>query len=344
MRTDGKQVQSTRHVERLTELLFSEVKRNMNTLPQLHPVRRGTDRADTTLCLIRCRLFALGLLCLSGLPGVSIAETVDIDKLDDAAVVQEVRRLAEDGDAEAQLHLGLMYAAGSGVRQNDEEAVIWFERAAKQGHPAGQFNFGYMYVLGKGVAQDSAAATEWFRRAADQGNAAAQHNLGVSYLQGTGVAENVSAAVKWFTLAAEQEFAASQHNLFRLYADDEGVPQDDVVALKWLNRAAENGNAGAQYSLGDIYGSGGHGMRANYVLAYAWCGTAAAAGSADAVTCYLGAEQYLGDSEKERARALTLEFREKYSEKSAEDKRLVADPRIFLQQRTKKVEAPHRPY
>jgi len=305
MRTDGKQVQSTRHVERLTELLFSEVKRNMNTLPQLHPVRRGTDRADTTLCLIRCRLFALGLLCLSGLPGVSIAETVDIDKLDDAAVVQEVRRLAEDGDAEAQLHLGLMYAAGSGVRQNDEEAVIWFERAAKQGHPAGQFNFGYMYVLGKGVAQDSAAATEWFRRAADQGNAAAQHNLGVSYLQGTGVAENVSAAVKWFTLAAEQEFAASQHNLFRLYADDEGVP---------------------------------------YVLAYAWCGTAAAAGSADAVTCYLGAEQYLGDSEKERARALTLEFREKYSEKSAEDKRLVADPRIFLQQRTKKVEAPHRPY
>lgn len=44
------------------------------------------------------------------------------------------RRAADQGYANAQFSLGVMYAEGRGVSKNDEEAVKWFRRAAAQGH------------------------------------------------------------------------------------------------------------------------------------------------------------------------------------------------------------------
>ena len=43
------------------------------------------------------------------------------------------RPLAERGVAQAQNNLGLMYANGQGVPQDDAEAVKWFRLAAEQG-------------------------------------------------------------------------------------------------------------------------------------------------------------------------------------------------------------------
>jgi TPR repeat protein len=39
---------------------------------------------------------------------------------------------AEQGDAEAQYYLGLMYDRGQGVPQDHAEAVKWLRRAAEQ--------------------------------------------------------------------------------------------------------------------------------------------------------------------------------------------------------------------
>ena len=48
-------------------------------------------------------------------------------------------------------------------------AITWFRRAAEQGFAEAQFNLGVMYANGHGVPQDDAMAVTWYRRAAEQG-------------------------------------------------------------------------------------------------------------------------------------------------------------------------------
>ena len=47
--------------------------------------------------------------------------------------LDELRVLAEQGDAEAQFHVGYRYLEGLGVPQDGAEAVRWFRLAADQG-------------------------------------------------------------------------------------------------------------------------------------------------------------------------------------------------------------------
>ena len=111
------------------------------------------------------------------------------------------RPLAQAGDREAQYRLGVMYAEGKGVAQNDAEAALWFERAAEQGEAMAQYNLGASYAEGAGVRQDMTAAAKWFRRAADQGIPLAQLNLGLMHAAGNGVPQDNVEALKWIDLA-----------------------------------------------------------------------------------------------------------------------------------------------
>ena len=49
---------------------------------------------------------------------------------DYATALQEWRPLAEQGDADAQTLIGMMYNEGLGVPKNDAEAVKWYRKAA----------------------------------------------------------------------------------------------------------------------------------------------------------------------------------------------------------------------
>ena len=48
--------------------------------------------------------------------------------------IQEIRKSAEQGNAQAQYNLGVCYAKGNGVTKDYAEAVKWFRKAAVQGH------------------------------------------------------------------------------------------------------------------------------------------------------------------------------------------------------------------
>ena len=50
----------------------------------------------------------------------------------------------------------------------------WFRRRAEQGPADAQIILGLIYLNGEGVAQDYAEAVKWFRRAAERGDAGAQ--------------------------------------------------------------------------------------------------------------------------------------------------------------------------
>ena len=52
---------------------------------------------------------------------------------------------AERGDPNAQFRMGLAYAAGRGVAQNDADALDWFRKAGEKGHARAQYMTGLAY-------------------------------------------------------------------------------------------------------------------------------------------------------------------------------------------------------
>jgi TPR repeat protein len=77
-----------------------------------------------------------------------------------------VRQNAEQGDANLQFTVGVMYANGMGTPEDYGQAVLWYRKAAEQGYAPAQFHLGGAYVMGRGVPQDYAEAHKWMSLAA----------------------------------------------------------------------------------------------------------------------------------------------------------------------------------
>ena len=84
--------------------------------------------------------------------------------------VLKVEIAAEQGGAEAQYNLGVMYNIGYGVPEDKLESVKWFRKAAEQGSSSAQFHLGRMYGGGMGVPKDFVRAYAWFNLAAGRGS------------------------------------------------------------------------------------------------------------------------------------------------------------------------------
>jgi TPR repeat protein len=78
----------------------------------------------------------------------------------------ELEKLANEGDLEAQYQLALRYETGAwGVFQDDKKALFWFERAARAGHTGAIASLVHVYERGLlGVKPDPAKAAEWHAR------------------------------------------------------------------------------------------------------------------------------------------------------------------------------------
>jgi putative methionine-R-sulfoxide reductase with GAF domain len=89
----------------------------------------------------------------------------------------ELRKLAERGDASAQWMLGTRYHNGEGLPQDDAQAMRWFERAADQGYPDAQATSGAYYWAGRGVPKDLVKAYFWSTLALHQGDSSMESRL-----------------------------------------------------------------------------------------------------------------------------------------------------------------------
>ncbi len=116
--------------------------------------------------------------------------------------VMLLRPVAEQGDAQAQTYMGLLYESGEGVPRDYAEAVKWYLLAAEQGKADAQYYLGNMYRDGNGVPQDETEAVVWYTKAAEQGKSAAQNSLGELYAKGKGVKRNYITSYMWFNVAA----------------------------------------------------------------------------------------------------------------------------------------------
>ncbi len=104
------------------------------------------DRSQGTLDLLIPRrpkssaiaLFAFLIGINSLVPMIRLHAEQPLDSLS----LEEMRVLAEQGDAAAQVALGVRYFDGEGVPQDDAEAVRWYRLAADQGDAFAQFTLG----------------------------------------------------------------------------------------------------------------------------------------------------------------------------------------------------------
>ena len=120
---------------------------------------------------ITTRSVNFGMLLLSAVVmilTVRLTIASDLDSLEAAA---------EQGDAAAQVNLGVMYNAGEGVPQNDTVAVRWVRMSAEQGDADAQRLLGNIYSIGSGIPKDYVQAYAWYNIAATQGDGMAKENL-----------------------------------------------------------------------------------------------------------------------------------------------------------------------
>ncbi len=194
-------------------------------------------------------------------------------------------KLAQQGDAEAQFQLGMMYEKGEEVSRDYGETLKWYRKAAKQGHQEAkqqllrtveelhklsakgidgllklaeqgdawvQTMLAYRYMEGMGIPRDRGEALKWFRKAAEQGEAVAQYNLGTIYWRGIGVPKNDEEALKWYLKSADQGEPSAQYNLGTMYWLGLGVPKDRREAEKWFRKAADQGSVEADMALAQM--------------------------------------------------------------------------------------------
>jgi len=118
---------------------------------------------------------------------------------DFAVALKKLQPIAEQGNADAQLRLGLMYREGKGVAQDDKQAVAWLSKSAEQGQVEAQENLAFSFAKGQGVERDWVQADKWFGIAAASGKESAIENQKVVevHMQPENIAEANKLAQEW---------------------------------------------------------------------------------------------------------------------------------------------------
>ena len=218
-------------------------------------------------------LFALlGVVAAATIPATSSSEDMNVDILSDTDI-NEIKVLANQRDADAQLTLAREYYSGKNLPQDDSKALHWTKKSAEQGNVEAQVLLGLAYDIGNKVDQDDTEAAKWYQKAAEQGDSTAQSFLGSMYEDGRGIRQDYTEAAKWYQKAADYGNDHAQFRLGVMYQEGKGVRQNYAEAINFYQKAAIQGNEKAQLLLGVMYQSG-KGVRQDYVEAKEWFGKA----------------------------------------------------------------------
>ncbi|GHT54194.1 hypothetical protein FACS189446_3320 [Bacteroidia bacterium] len=162
-------------------------------------------------------------------------------KLDYKKAYYIFRTLAEDGDAEANNAVGMMFKQGIGLKQMDEQALIYFQKAAEGGYAKAALNIALMYKYGHGVKQDYSKFIEWLEKAGEMGYEKAEYLLGYSFYKGQGKKQDYRTAFQYFEKGAEKGDATCIYMLSLCYYHGRGVERDTDKGKYWMEIAADKG-------------------------------------------------------------------------------------------------------
>jgi len=179
--------------------------------------------------LLRC---ALAFSLISVIPALADLEAGKraYEQRDYTTALKELKRLAEQGNAEAQALLGLMYNLGRGVPLDVDQAMKWFKAAADQGNAEGQCRLGSLYLK-----TDTAEGLRLLKLSAEQGFADAYLMLGLAYMNLKDAPLDFVQADMWLQLAAAggDPLAAKQGALAEGQMTPDHVARARLLAAAW---------------------------------------------------------------------------------------------------------------
>ena len=112
---------------------------------------------------IRFLAFSFVLACLTvALPTAGASPLETWRSGDRVMAIADWRRLAAQGDADANLFLAYLYRRGIELERDDTRAADHFRAAALAGSPEAQYQLGLMYELGIGLVVDTGEASRWY--------------------------------------------------------------------------------------------------------------------------------------------------------------------------------------
>ena len=83
--------------------------------------------------------------------------------------VEQLRRAAANGHANAAFELGVACCTGDGTPRDVTEGARLYAAAGAAGHKVAMFNWGVMLRDGVGVEADEESGRKWIARAAEAG-------------------------------------------------------------------------------------------------------------------------------------------------------------------------------
>ena len=140
--------------------------------------------------------------------------------------VQLYQDSAENGEADAQYKLGLLYLTGNGALQDFAEAAKWLKRAAEQGYALAQYELGLIYRTGYGLAMDPVKSYMWLNLAAAAGiqQAVAARDEVMRSLNSNQLAQAQKISREWLASRTRREMASK--------ATGKAKPETDAEAIE----------------------------------------------------------------------------------------------------------------
>ena len=123
---------------------------------------------------------------------------------DPPAGLDRYTQLAEAGNVDGMVAVGVTLLEGHGVPKDEEAGIRWLRAASDLDSAQGHYELGTVLYLGQVVEEDEEAAVALFRRAAAQNHAAGMFMLGDCMLEGDGCAREPGRAVPLLIKRAER--------------------------------------------------------------------------------------------------------------------------------------------
>ena len=160
----------------------------------------------------------------------------------------EMKRMADQGDLNAQNRYALMLLNGEGVKQDMKKARFYYEKAAKQGDFDAQYNYAVMLRDSEGGKEDLEGALQYFKMSADQGYSLACYNYGLMLYQGKGCRKNLEKARENYKVSANLGFVSAQHNYASMLYTGQGGEKNLDEARAYFQLASKQGHRFARYN------------------------------------------------------------------------------------------------
>lgn len=195
--------------------------------------------------------------------------------LDFTTTIELITPMAENGHAESQELLGIMYFYGEGVeesRKNKQTALEYLTQAAEQGLPEAQGFVGEIYYMGYGITpQDRDKAFKWLSMAAKKNELYSKVYLGMMYYYGQ--VKDIDKGRKLIEAAAIKGIPKAIEQMGYVLYNDRGSqtpkPENYEKALYWLKKSAELGNGHSMATLSRMYEKG-HGVPRDWIISAMW--------------------------------------------------------------------------